>query len=201
VKISRIETQKRNKKRCSIFIDDIYSISLTKDLILKYNLNEGDEITDDVIRNILLEEEKEKIKQRAFKILHYRERSAQELKERLLKIGYDEQLVNEVIQDFIEDKTLDERRFAQAFVTDYTRLKPKGNRFIIQELKKKKISQEIIDEMINLRDEKSLALDFLNKKLTNLNKNDPKQRRKIIYRLLNRGFTPKIIYEILGEGD
>ena len=81
-----------------------------------------------------LKQEKVKIRSRAYKILHYRERSIKELKHRLLHIGFDQLLVDEVIDDFVSDKTLDDERFARAFVSDYTKLKPKGNRFIYNEL-------------------------------------------------------------------
>ena len=200
MKISKIEPQKKNKKRCSIYIDGEFRFGLTKDLVLKYDLNEGDEITEDDIKNVLLESEKQKIKQRAFKILHYRERSVQELTNRLIKIGFDQSLVNQVIEDFTADKTLDDERFVKAFVSDYTKLKPKGNKFIIRELKKRGIPQEKIAKMLSSRNEKELVKDFIQKKLAHLNKNNPKERQKIICRLLSRGFTPDIVYSILSEG-
>ena len=199
MKISKIEPQKKNKKRCSIYIDGEFRFGLTKDLVLKYDLNEGDEITEDDIKNVLLESEKQKIKQRAFKILHYRERSVQELTNRLIKIGFDQSLVNQVIEDFTADKTLDDERFVKAFVSDYTKLKPKGNKFIIRELKKRGIPQEKIAKMLSSRNEKKLVKDFIENKLSHLNKNNPKERQKIIRRLLSRGFTPDIVYSILSE--
>jgi regulatory protein len=199
VKISKIEPQKKNKNRCSIYINGEFKFGLTKDLVLKYDLGEGDEITDDEIKNVLLEEEKQKIKQRAFRILHYRDRSAQELKKRLIRIGFDQSLVDQVIEDFVEDKTLDDERFIKAFINDYTKLKPKGNIFIIHELRKRGFSREMVIKMLNNRDEKSIIKSFIQKKLSHLDKNNPKVRQKIIRRLLSRGFTPNIVYDVLAE--
>ncbi|MCK5258809.1 MAG: RecX family transcriptional regulator [Thermoplasmatales archaeon] len=199
MKISKIQPQTRNKNRCSIYIDGEFRFGLTNDLVVKYNLNTGNEITDEEIKNILLQEEKVKIRSRAYKILHYRERSIKELKHRLLHIGFDQLLVDEVIDDFVSDKTLDDERFARAFVSDYTKLKPKGNRFIYNELIKKGISKEVITELISGRDEKELIKNFIQKKLSNFNKTNFKERQKMIRRLLNRGFTPSIVYEIINE--
>ena len=84
MKISKVEPQKKNRNRCSIFIDGEYRFGLSKDLVLKYDIKEDDEIDEDLIKNVLQEAEKEKIRQRAYKILHYRDRSVQELKNRLL---------------------------------------------------------------------------------------------------------------------
>ena len=197
MKISKVEPQKKNRNRCSIFIDGEYRFGLSKDLVLKYDVKEGDEIDEDLIRNVLQEAEKEKIKQRAYKILHYRDRSVQELKNRLLKIGFDQDLVNDVLKDFIEDKILDDERFAKAFIRDYTYLKLKGNRFIIRELKKIGLSQETVDAMLKERNEKELIKNLIERKLKHLNRKDPKERGKIIRSLLSRGFTPDLVYDFL----
>jgi regulatory protein len=199
VKITKIEPQKRNKKRSSIYINGAYRFGLGTELVLKYNLQEGAEIGEEEIENILFQEEKMHVKERAYKILRYRDRSARELKQRLIKLGFDESLVNDVIQDFCEDKTLDDIRLAQEFVSDYTRVNLKGNRFIVHELKKKGVPQEVIEEVITSRDEKTLARTFLEKKLANLNTNNPKERQKVLRRLLTRGFTPGVVYDLLRE--
>ncbi|KPJ72053.1 hypothetical protein AMJ52_07610 [candidate division TA06 bacterium DG_78] len=199
MKISKIEPQKRNSRRCSIYCDGEYKFGLTKDIVLKYDLKEGDEITDDKIKTILLEEEKQKIKQRAYRILNFRARSARELKNRLLMIGFDPVLVDTVIEDFLEDNTLDDERFAKAFINDYTTVHTKGNIFVIRELKKKGIPQDTIMKMLETRDEKTLIKDFINKKLTHLNKHVPKERQKIIHRLMSRGFTAEVVFAVINN--
>jgi len=197
VKISKIEPQKKNKKRCSIYIDGEFKFGLTKELVLKYDLNEGDEITEEDIKNVLLEEEKHKIIQRAFKILHYRERSVRELRDRLMRIGFDNSLVDEVIAELIADKTLDDERFARAFVNDYTSLKPKGNRFILSELTRRGVAREIITNLLDTRDEGELIRNYIEKKASNLDMKNPKERQKLVRRLLTRGFTPDIVYDMI----
>jgi regulatory protein len=167
--------------------------------VLKYDLKEGDEITDDEIKNLLLEEEKQKIKQRAYRLLNFRSRSARELRDRLLTIGFDPTLVNTVIEDFLKDNTLDDERFAKAFINDYTTVRAKGNVFIVRELLKKGIPHDTITKMLETRDEKSLIKDFINKKLSHLNKHEPKERQKIIRRLMSRGFTPDTIFSVINN--
>jgi len=197
VKISKIEPQKKNKKRCSIYIDGEFKFGLTKELVLKYDLNEGDEITEEDIKNVLLEEEKHKIIQRAFKILHYRERSVRELRDRLMRIGFDNSLVDEVIAELIADKTLDDERFARAFVNDYTSLKPKGNRFILSELTRRGVAREIITNLLDTRDEGELIRNYIEKKASDLDMKNPKERQKLVRRSLTRGFTPDIVYDMI----
>jgi len=199
VKISKIEVQKKNKHRCSIFINGDFRFGLDKELVIKYNLNPGDEITNDLINRVLLEDEKQRIRNRAFKILNYRDRSKQELKNRLMKIGYDENLIDEVVAGFITDGTIEDRRFAREFTNDYTNLRPRGNRFITNELKKRGILSEVIDEIVRGRDEKMIIRELIKKKFCHLNLEDPKLRKKIVQRLLGYGFCADRIFEVIDE--
>lgn len=199
MKISKIEPQKRNKRRSSIYIDGNFGFGLSNEVVLKHDLKEGDEISDVLIKDVLLEEEKQKIRQRAFKILHYRNRSTQELRSRLIRIGFDDQLVLDIIEEFTAEGTLDDEKFAHAFVGDYTKLNPRGNRFIIRELEKRGVSKKIISEIIDERDEIFLVRNFIEKKLSRLNKHNLKDKQKIIRRLLTRGFSPDVVYDVLRE--
>ncbi len=199
MKISKIEVQKRNKKRVSIFIDGEYRFSLSQDLLLKYNLQEGSVITEDEIKALILTEEKERIRKQAYRILRFRDRSSKELKERLMKLGYDPAIVEEVIQELLNDGTLDDDRFVQEFISDYTEFNPRGNRFIEQELRKRGIPAEMIERVIKTRDEKAIVQRVIQTKMKNLDKRNPKDRIKLARRLITRGFTPSIVYDVLGE--
>ena len=199
MKISKITPQKRNKNRCSVYIDGQYSFGVTKELIHKYDLTEDNEITEEEIQNLLLHDEREKIKSRAYRLLSFRERSAAEMRARLLKAGYDSSLVDDVIEDLVASDTLNDERFAALFVKDYTNLKPKGNRFIVHELTKKGIARQTIEKVLAIRDERKLMQQFMQRKLKNLDARDFRDRQKIARRLLQRGFTPHIVYDVLNQ--
>ena len=197
MKISKIETQKKNKRRSSIYINGNYAFGLSNDVLLKCDLHEGDPIDEETIQNVLLEQEKQKIRERAHRILRYRKRSVAELETRLMKTGFDTMQVKEIIGEFIRDNTLNDDDFAESFVADYTNLKPKGNIFIKRELKKRGIPQNTIDKVLRPRDEEKIVRDFLTKKLSHFNMKNLKDRQKVLRRLLSRGFTPGVVYSIL----
>jgi regulatory protein len=199
VKISKIAIQKKNKDRFSIYIDGEFRFGLSQEFIIKHDLHVGAEITPEKIDELLHQDEKHKIMKRAFKILHYRERSSKELKDRLLRAGFDQLLVDDVIQELIADNTIDDERFARAFVKDYTSLKPKGNIFIINELKKRGISLDIIMDLIKNRDEKRMIKTYINKKFDHYDLKEPKTRQKLIKRLLRRGYTPNAVYSEIDQ--
>ena len=197
MKISKIEPQKRNKTRSTIYINDKFAFGLSNEVILKHDLHEGDELDDDIIKNVLLAQERQKIRDRAFRILRYRRRTVQELKTKLLSLGFEDNLVSDILEEFVQDKTLDDTSFAEAFIADYTKLNPKGNIFIRRELKRRGISGEVIENLIEKREEKLLIEQFIQKKLARFNLKDPRDKRKIIRRLLTRGFTPRVVYDVL----
>lgn len=172
---------------------------LSLDIITKYDLHEGDELTQDEIETLLLQEEKLKIRNRAYKLLQYRDRSTKEITQRLLDKGFDETLVSDVIDEFRHDQTLDDERFAHAFVHDYTHVTPRGNVFIQKELRKRGIAPDVIARELSLRDERTLMLQFIERKLSDLQASDPKQRQKMVHRLLDKGYSSPLVYDIIRQ--
>lgn len=199
MKISSIKQQKKNKNRCSVFIDGEYRFGLSKEIVIKHDLHEGDEIRDEDISGILLQEEREKVRNRAFRILQYRERSVQELSTRLMDIGFDKTLVDDVVGEFLTNDTLNDRRFAEAFVHDYTNVKPRGNRFIYHELLKRGVNKEIIETLLSGRDEIELIKEFLTTKIRGYDLQNPRDRQKVLHQLLNRGFSSELVYDMIRE--
>lgn len=172
---------------------------LSLDIVTKYDLHEGDEISQEEIDQLLIQEEKMKMRYRAFRLLGYRDRSIKEMEQRLLDQGFDQAMVKEVIDEFVADTTLDDQRFTRSYVHDYTIVKPRGNVFIQKELRKKGISADMIQAELALRDERELILGYITRKLSSLNAEIPKERQKMIHRLLTRGFTSSLVCNIINE--
>lgn len=122
-----------------------------------------------------------------------------ELRMRLLAIGYDQHLVDKVIEDFLADKTLDDEHFANVFTADHTQLKPRGNNYIERELTKKGVDREIIKQVVEQRREHPLILAFLKRRFPKLKRNDLKTLQKARRQLLYRGFTPSAVQDALNE--
>lgn len=199
MKISRIEIQKKNKKRSSVYIDGKFAFGISNELLVRFDLHEGSEIDEDLVRNVIIAKEKQQIRNRAYRLLHYRNRAIKELKDRLLRIGFDASLIQEVIDEMIEDNTLNDQNFAETFIADYTKLKTRGNIFIRHELIKKGIDEDVIKRLVQNRDEKSIADDYMSRKLSHLDISKPKDRQKALRRLLTRGFTPAVAYEVIKD--
>lgn len=199
MKISKIEPQKKNRNRSSVYINGNFAFGLSNEVLVRFDLHEGDEIDDDTINNILFESEKQMVRLRAFRLLRYRVRSAEELRTRLVRTGFDQEIVAAVIAELVGDKTIDDEHFARAYIADHTALKPKGNIFVRRELARLGVPADTIERAMSERDERSIVEQYLRKKLGALDLKDPKDRSKAIRRLLMRGFTPGVVYDVIGE--
>lgn len=170
---------------------------MSNELIAKLDLYTGRELTQVDMDDLILKKEKEYIMNRALKILRYHDRAVNELRQKLFRLGFEERLATEVVQELVDDNTLDDQRFVREFISDYTKLNPKGNRYIAHELKKRGVAPELIEEAIAARDEKALAREFLDRKFKNLDLNKPKDKQKIYRRMSARGFSPSVIFDLL----
>ncbi|MDZ7587243.1 MAG: regulatory protein RecX [Patescibacteria group bacterium] len=95
---------------------------------------------------------------RALRLLSFRPRSIQEIKQRLTKTNADTQTINRVIANLIEKNLLNDQEFAAWWVEQRVSFRPRGNFALTQELMQKGISQDIIDTvLLSPAEERALA--------------------------------------------
>jgi len=147
MKITKIERQKHRENLYSIFLDGEYAFHLEKDVLSNLKWEVGQEIDGEELRRVNRLEQVKEARDYAFLLLSYRSRSCQELRERLLKKRYEKEIAQEVVKELKNLRYLDDRAFAREWVE--MRLKGKrGKRLIRQELLKKGIDKEVIEDSI-----------------------------------------------------
>jgi regulatory protein len=125
----------------------------------------------------------------------YQERSSHEVLEKLKRLGAQEGEIIQVINSLIENKFLDDERFAKAYVVGKLRIKHWGVNKIKQGLQLKRIDREIIDQAIqNMYHEENyfgILQDVAMRKWQELYKEkDPWMRKQKLFRFLaSRGFN------------
>lgn len=206
MKISKIESQKKNKDRLNIYIDDAFAFGLSVDVFVKYNLQKDQAIEDDFLEEILLTEEKNKAINSAVKYLSYRQRSIKEVKDHLSRKGYEESIVGKTIDYLLEKNYLNDYEFAESFIRDKSYLNKYGINKIKYELLNKGISKEIVAKTLRFDgdEEYDNAIALANKKMNSYKNQD----RDSIYRKLGgflqrRGYrydtVSKVLKEVLDE--
>ena len=141
-------------------------------------------------------------------LLKYRPRSEHEIRERLLRRGYEKKEISEVIKKLKDLNLIDDWSFSRFWINYRLCNSPKSKFFIKRELEIKGVSQELITQALRERkdfDEKLLAYELAQKKYRSLkNISDPLVKKRRIYSYLQRrGFSYEMIREvvqnILGE--
>jgi regulatory protein len=136
----------------------------------------------------------------ALRFLEARQRSAAEVRVRLVHHGYRPDLVEGCIARLIDLGVLDDAAFAKAWVDSRDRARPRGERALRQELRQKGIDRAVVDETIEEREaERPDADEDAGRRLLERHASalarvpDPRARRQRAYALLARnGFDPEV---------
>lgn len=134
----------------------------------------------------------------------YQERCHSEVRHKLLELNFRGNDLEEAIALLIEEDYLNEERYAQSYIGGKFRIKHWGRRKIIQELKKKKVSEYCIKKGLKEIDPtdywnvlKELAFKKYNELKTESNHWIRKQ--KLQRYLIQKGFETDLINEIYQE--
>lgn len=201
MKISKITAQ-RKKSRYNIYVDDSFSLGIHEDILVKYNLQKGMEVTDDFIQDILMAEEQSKTLNYCLNRLSYRARSEKELRISMELKGYTEENINYSIDYCKEHGYVNDLEFAKLFVNDKTNLNKFGPERIKYDLILKGISRDIIDQVlvVDRDDQLEMARELAGKKISSY-KNDAKRDiyRKLSGFLQRKGFSFDVISTVVRE--
>jgi len=145
------------------------------------------------------EEQFSKAKSSAFNLLSYRERTIKEMRDRLRKKDFSEEIINPLIDYLLEKDFLNEERFAEMWIRSRKNNHPRGRKLIYKELKDKGLNRKIINEALNqyLSREKEVDMAvYLRDKWLRRRKDEDISSYKLKNYLANKGFNYDIIYQI-----
>jgi regulatory protein len=144
-------------------------------------------------------------KQKAFRLLSLRPHSEKELEKKLREKGFPAVVIKETLEKLHDLKYLNDASFALGWARNLAVNKLWGNKKIINSLREKGLTAELINLSIEkAREEVSEeeAIEALMKKRAAKNKPaafDVKEKQKIFQNLMGRGFPPGLILNKLGR--
>jgi len=202
--ITQIEPQKKHENRVNVYLDGAFAFGLKDEVLLKHHLHEGDKISDRLIDEVLLSEEKSRAKEKALRLLSYRARSVEELRKKLSEKEFSERTINRVIEDFCRVGLLNDKMFASDYAHSRMMQRPVGKRLLKQELVTKGISEGIaeksVEEVYKKQTEEEIAGSLIQKRVKRYGGEDPKKiRKKLSEFLFRRGFNWDVISAVLSE--
>lgn len=197
--ISAIVGQKH--KRYEIHVDGESVLSVHEDVLVKYGLHKGMEIESTDLTEISEAQERHYVTQAFFRYVSYRPRTVREAEQHLLQKGFDETLIQSVLQSMKKQGYLDDRQYATNWIRERQMGKKLGINRLKQELKRKGVSSTYIEEAIseeNIIEERQLVTEVAERRYSRLcQENWQTVERRLGSYLLRRGFPSHLVRQAL----
>lgn len=143
----------------------------------------------------------EKAKKLAAGYVSARMYTCREIEDRLRRKGIDKEIAERVVCDFLSAGILDDRLYAEAYVSEATRLGGKGAYRIRQELYAKGVARDIIDDAIEGIEEDTFEVlcEYVDSRNLCAGITTRRDLEKLKARLARRGFSSSEIRECLNR--
>jgi regulatory protein len=151
--ITKVEPTKHDAERVAVFVDDKYTLACDFGVWLESGLHEGDAITQAQIEALKASESLHVLKERALRLLAGRPHGRAELRRQLARgtkahPAPSLEQIDAVLDQLAESHLLDDQAFAEFWVEQRDRFRPKGSLALRAELRGKGIASEDIDAAI-----------------------------------------------------
>lgn len=151
------------------------------------------------------EEESEALartRRRLLRLLKSRPRTVQEVRDRLRRAAFPDDVIESVLEEAVARGWLDDAAFARLWVRDRLLAKPKGRGLLRRELRAKGVPEEQIERALadafQDMEEEALIAQVIERCAPRYRGLDPKTRERRLYALLRRrGFSPGAIRRAL----
>lgn len=201
--VTKIQQQKKRKNRYNIFINEVYTFSVDEDVLVKYHIHKGMEITPEEIQEITSDEDFHSTYMMAINYLSYRMRTKREIQIYLHDKDITPEMTSDIIDRLEKEQLIDDQTFAEAFVRDRMNQTSKGPKIIVKELQEKGISREAADKAVLQYDHDAQFSKAYKWAQSEARKKSPhaakKQIEQIRYKLMQKGFAPDVISQVMNE--
>lgn len=198
--ITAIETQKRRSIRRSIFVDGEFVIGAHEEVIAALGLAVGQTFDNQRLAELVEAETAGKARERALRLINYRDRTSSEIRRRLLGSDFPEKTVVEVVDQLKRAGLLDDEKFSRDWVKSRTASKPMGKLRLVHELRARGVDARLVEKAVESVDgetERQLAHSLASRKLDKMDAGDPTTRTRLISFLRRRGFGWEIASEVV----
>jgi regulatory protein len=200
--VTKIEQQKKNTKRYSIFSGEHFVTGISAETLLALNIHPGTALSEKVLNEINRKEELVAIREQAWRYLARREHSTKELSEKLTRKNFSQILISQLIKDLKAKDYLNDKRYARQLINDEVYLKKNGPLLIKATLLKKGIEINLIDELLQEVYQEDLQLEncsaLAGKKIKILESLEPDgQKKRLVTFLARKGYAWEIVSRVL----
>jgi regulatory protein len=188
MKITDIKQQERLKGRYSIYADGRYVFSFSESALLEQKLHIGQELSPEDVKRYKKLSADDKAYGLALAYVARRQRSEWELTDYFKRKGYDEALGEQILEKLRGFGFVNDKAFAESWVANRRALKSTSKRRLQQELRQKRVSDDVIEAVLaeDETDELALLKELIAKKRKQTKYQDD---LKLMQYLARQGFS------------
>ncbi len=144
--ITGLVAQKKNKDRVNVYLDGEFAFGLAAIEAIK--LQRGQVLSDEDIARLSQADEIEQAHEKALRFLSNRPRSEWEVRQNLLKAGFDSITIERVLDRLKSVALIDDAAFARYWLENRAQFNPRGQIALHQELRRKGVARDVIDAVL-----------------------------------------------------
>ena len=143
--ITLIEPQKKDAKRCNIYVDGKFYCGIKLEVAIKYGLKAGMQVDKSKLDEIQLETEKSQAVDKAMTHLSASMKTRKQMNDFLIKKGYTQAVAEYVLEKLEYYKLIDDYAYCRAYINS---ISGKGRRAIEADLYKRGADKAAIEEVL-----------------------------------------------------
>ncbi len=197
-KITGLKQGNNRAKRIHIYVDDKFALSLAPETALKERLGVGQELGRNALQELADKDLRQRCFNSALRFLGYRPRSESEIRQRLTRHGFENDIIDKTVGKLKDMGYVDDTAFARFWVENRETFSPRSRRMAKFELKRKGLEVGIIEQAVSEINEKESAYRAAQDRARCLTALDYQDFRLRLGQYLGRrGFGYGIINEIV----
>lgn len=201
--ITAIVAQKR-PGRFNVFLNGQYAFPVAESVLIKYRLYKGMEVDQELLQQISNDDQVAQAYNKMLDYLSHQLRTEHEVEQKLVEIDTPPEVVPVVMAKLRENRLLDDREYAAAYVRTEMNTGLKGPGVIRQKLRQKRVGEFLIDDALTqfTTEQQVENAAKLVQKLAKRYLNQPARRRseKIHQGVLTQGYGDEV-YQLVKESE
>ena len=195
----------RRKGLTQLFIDGEAAVKVDTEVFLQSGLQPGAQLTDQELCELIQASDARRAKEKALYLLEHRDHSKQELTEKIARTAASREAAQAAADHLEEIGLVDDRAFAETYARELFQRKRYGARRVRQELSRKGIGRDIIDQVLEQYQDMDQAagenIALVLERRYPTWREDEKARRRAVAALQRLGYSFEQVRAVMGGLD
>ncbi|MBI2862244.1 MAG: RecX family transcriptional regulator [Chloroflexi bacterium] len=200
-KVTALKPHLKHPELVKVYLDQRYAFTVDALTVQVRGLQPGTVLTLEDVEEFRREGAHQRAYDAALRFLAARPRSEEEVRRRLSRVGWGEEVVGRVLDRLRSAGLVDDRAFVLFWLENRTQFNPKGSRALSAELRQKGIDPLLARELLAGQDEEEAALHALRRGIRRWRREGDFSgfRQRFGPYLARRGFSLDAINSALGQ--